>query len=54
MKINMGIDIINAICKYVGITAPIIVDNAESVNEIIPTQSQLIRLVVSDKEWSVL
>ena len=54
MKINMGIDIINAICKYVGITAPIIVDNAESVNEIIPTQSQLIKLVVSDKEWSVL
>lgn len=54
MKINMGIDIINAICKYVGITAPIIVDNAESVNEIIPTQSQLIKLVVTDKEWSVL
>lgn len=54
MQINMGIDIINAICKYVGITAPIIVDNAESVNEIIPTQSQLIKLVVSDKEWSVL
>lgn len=54
MKINMGIDIINAICKYVGITAPIIVDNAESVNEIIPTQSQLIKLVVSDKDWSVL
>lgn len=54
MQINMGIDIINAICKHVGITAPIIVDNAESVNEIIPTQSQLIKLVVSDKEWSVL
>lgn len=54
MQINIGIDIINAICKYVGITAPIIVDNAESVNEIIPTQSQLIKLVVSDKEWSVL
>ena len=54
MKINMGIDIINAICKYVGITAPIIVDNAESVNEIIPTQSQLIKLVVSNNEWSVL
>lgn len=54
MKINMGIDIINAICKYVGITAPIIVDNAESVNEIIPTKSQLIKLVVSNNEWSVL
>lgn len=50
MQINMGLDIINAICKYEGITAPIFIDNAESVNELIPTNSQLIRLVVTENE----
>lgn len=51
MRFNMGIDIINAICKSEGITAPIFADNSESVNDIIPTASQLIRLVVTkDKE----
>lgn len=33
MKINAGLDIINAICKSEGVTAPIFIDNAESVNE---------------------
>lgn len=47
MQINMGIDIINAICKFEGITAPIIIDNAESVNELLATQSQMVRLVVT-------
>lgn len=47
MQINMGIDIINAICKFEGITAPIFIDNAESVNEFIPSQSQVIQLVVT-------
>lgn len=50
MQINMGIDIINAICKFEGITAPIFIDNAESVNKLLPTQSQMIRLVVTDDE----
>lgn len=30
-----------------GITAPIFIDNRESVNELIPTMSQVINLVVS-------
>ena len=47
MTINIGIDIINAICRSEGITAPIVIDNAESINEIIPTDSQLIRLIVT-------
>lgn len=50
MQINMGIDIINAICQYEGVTAPIFIDNAESVNKLLPTQSQMIRLVVTDDE----
>lgn len=54
MQINMGIDIINAICKFEGITAPIFIDNAESVNEFIPSQSQIIKLVVTtDNELSI-
>lgn len=47
MKINAGIDIINAICRSKGISAPIFIDNRESVNELIPTVSQVINLVVS-------
>ena len=50
-RINAGLDIINAICGSNGVYAPIVIDNAESVNELLPTQSQKIRLVVStDKE----
>ena len=47
MKMNAGLDIINAICRSKGISAPIFIDNRESVNEIIPTVSQVINLVVS-------
>ena len=43
-RINAGIDIINAISNHTNKFAPIFVDNAESVSEIIPTQSQLVRL----------
>ena len=45
-KINAGLDIINAICKAKGVTAPIFVDNAESVNDILKTYSQKIMLYV--------
>ena len=48
MKINAGLDIINAICKSLNLTAPIFCDNAEAVNELIETNSQVIRLVVSE------
>ncbi|NLO70242.1 MAG: AAA family ATPase [Porphyromonadaceae bacterium] len=53
-KINAGIDIINALCKANGITAPIFVDNRESVNELIPTQSQIINLIVSNDKKLVV
>lgn len=46
-QINVGVDIINTLSKHYSFTAPIIVDNAESVTDITPTGTQLIRLVVS-------
>ena len=46
-KINAGLDIINAICRSKGITAPIFIDNRESVNNLLPTCSQVINLSVS-------
>lgn len=46
-KINAGLDIINTLCRYHQVTAPIFVDNAESINDILPTQSQIIKLVVT-------
>ena len=49
-RINAGIDIINAICKNEQMTAPIFIDNAESVNSLIPSDSQIIRLVVTDTD----
>ncbi len=47
-KINAGLDIINTLCEFYGVTAPIFIDNAESVHTLIDTDSQLIRLVVSE------
>ncbi len=52
-KVNAGLDIINAICKYNGVSAPIFIDNSESVNKIIPTISQVINLVVSKDKLTV-
>ena len=47
-QVNAGLDIINALCEYYGICAPIFIDNRESVNNIIPVQSQIINLVVTN------
>lgn len=46
-KINAGIDIINAVSDHYGVYAPVFLDNAESVNELIPCKSQVVRLVVT-------
>lgn len=46
-QFNAGIDIINAICRFEGISAPIFADGSESVNNLHPTESQVIRLFVS-------
>lgn len=47
-QINAGMDIINAIGRHYNTTAPIFVDNAEAVNQLQPTPSQVIRLVVTE------
>ena len=50
-KINAGLDVINSLSEKLGLKVPIFIDNAESVNELIKTDTQLVRLVVSkDKE----
>ena len=46
-QVNAGLDIINTLCRHYGICAPIFIDGRESVNEIMPTESQIINLVVT-------
>lgn len=49
-RINGGLDIINALTEHVQVLAPIFVDNRESVTELIDTESQLVSLIVSEKD----
>ncbi|MCL1933567.1 MAG: AAA family ATPase [Candidatus Azobacteroides sp.] len=50
-KIAMGLDIINTLCEFNGVYAPVFIDNAEGINRIFPVNSQLIKLIVTqDKE----
>lgn len=48
-KINAGLDIINVLSEYYQMSAPIFIDNAESVHSLIETNSQIIKLVVSEE-----
>ncbi|MBO3062763.1 ATP-binding protein [Mammaliicoccus fleurettii] len=54
-RINVGLDIINALSKHYDFYAPIMIDNAESVTDVHKTTSQQIQLEVSkeDKELTV-
>lgn len=49
-KTNVDIDIINTLSKHYNFHAPIFIDNAESVTEIMKSDSQMIKLVVSKKD----
>jgi len=49
-KINAGIDIISTLCQFYQVSAPIFIDGAESIHSILSTDSQLIRLVVSEQD----
>lgn len=50
-QINAGLDVINVLSAFHGVTAPIFIDNRESVTNIIETESQIVNLLVSnDKE----
>lgn len=53
-QINAGLSIINTLCEHYDVTAPIFVDNAESVNNLELCNSQLIKLMVTlDKKIKV-
>lgn len=45
-RINVGLDIINALTKFYNVTAPVFIDNAEAVTDFIKCNSQTIKLVV--------
>lgn len=49
-KINAGLDIINALCDYYQVNAPIWLDNKETVTKTIPVESQVINLIVSEPD----
>lgn len=49
-RIKVGLDIINALCNHYQVTAPIFIDNSESITDIPETESQQIRLIVSKKD----
>ncbi len=47
-QMNVGLDIINTICEKEEISAPIVIDNRESISEIVaPVHSQIINLYVN-------
>lgn len=46
-QINAGLDVINSLSKHYDKQIPIFVDNAESINELVETEGQLITLSVS-------
>lgn len=54
-KINAGVDIINTLCEFYKVSAPIFIDNRESVVDLIDSESQIINLIVSagDKKLRV-
>lgn len=54
-RINAGVDIINTLAEFYKVSAPIFIDNRESVVDLIDSESQIINLIVSaaDKKLRV-
>lgn len=52
-RMNVGLDIINALTKFYNVTAPVFIDNAEAVTDFIKCNSQTIKLVV-DADFKAL
>lgn len=46
-QINAGLDIINTLSRHYEVEVPLFVDNRESINNLIATDSQVINLIVS-------
>ncbi|GEM04129.1 hypothetical protein HMI01_11170 [Halolactibacillus miurensis] len=49
-KINVGLDVIDTLSEHYGVRAVIFVDNAEAVTKLLDIDSQIISLVVSDRD----
>lgn len=49
-RINVGLDIINALTSYYKVNAPVFIDNAEAVTDFITVNSQTIKLIVDESE----
>jgi len=49
-QLNAGLDIITTLSETYQVTAPVFLDNRESVTKIIPTKSQVINLFVDENE----
>lgn len=49
-RINAGVDIINTLCQFYKVSAPIFIDNRESVVDLIESNSQIINLIVSGSD----
>jgi len=49
-KINSGIDIINLLSEFYGVSLPLFIDNAESLTNFVSTNSQVIKLIVSESD----
>lgn len=49
-KINAGIDIINTLSDFYGVSVPLFVDNAESVTQVFDIKTQVIKLVVNESD----
>ena len=53
-KIKIGLDIVQTLSEYYSVRVPLFVDRAESVTDFPETGTQLIRLMVEDKDMEVL
>ncbi|MCD8311248.1 MAG: hypothetical protein LUD43_01910 [Firmicutes bacterium] len=49
-RINAGLEIINTLAEHWGVQMPVFIDNAESVTHLTESDTQIIRLVVSEND----
>lgn len=49
-RINAGLELIDTLAEYYGVELPVFIDNAESVTRLTHTETQVIRLVVSETD----
>lgn len=53
-RLNAGLDVINALCSFYNVSAPIVLDNAESTINIIETAGQQLRLEVNNCDLTLV